>query len=164
MAKAKRTATPVDDDLDWRDDDDVRREASALTGFAADEVRHVADTPTGPVIELTNGRRYVHAVQPDAEGKTGLLLVNPPAPAAQTDADRAQAAPPAVMVVDGRTVFRSSGFPVYVGGEGVDIDDDPAATAEEAGEGPGFAPGASDNLAEHITEPATNPASRERRK
>lgn len=122
MAKSKRTPSPADDDLDWRDDAEVRNEAGRLFGVATHEVARVADTDIGPVMETTSGRRYVHAMKPDAEGKTGLLMVNPPTPAVTPAED--QATPPATVVEGGRTVFRSSGVPVYVGAEGVDVDGD----------------------------------------
>lgn len=160
MAKAKSTL-PTDEELDWRDDDDIRTEAGIIAGIGKDEVRRVADTDHGPVIETTSGRRYVHAVTPDGEGKTGLLMVNPPVPKAIPPADPL----PATMLVDGRTVFRASGFPVYVGPTGVDIDEHPEGDREDA-----MNAGASDDLAErgaagattaeHVAEPDTETRAR----
>ena len=73
--------------------------ASALLGCKIDEVADVSDAPAGTVITTTDGTAYVNASEPDAEGKTGLMIFEPKHSKA-------------VMTVDGVTTWNE--FPVYV--------------------------------------------------
>ena len=78
-----------------------KREAAALLGVKVSEVAAVDESDGGPVITTTAGTRYVVLAEgaPDAEGKTGLMLL-----AAPSDAP--------VAVTDGLTCWNS--FPLYV--------------------------------------------------
>src|SRR4051794_36136576 len=64
--------------------------ASALIGHPAREIKSVRGTPRGDVIELHDGSQFivVHDDAPDADGKTGLMLLNRRSPALATYAER----------------------------------------------------------------------------
>lgn len=87
-------------------------QAAALLGVKVKEIAAVADSPAGVVITTTDDVGYllVDKRNPDAEGKTGLMLL-----AAPTEQS--------VAVLDGCTQW--NGFPVFVSEDLVD--DEPAA-------------------------------------
>lgn len=76
-------------------------QAAALLGAKVSEIAAVDESDGGPVITTTAGTRYAVLAEgaPDAEGKTGLMLL-----AAPTDSP--------VATVDGITSW--NGFPLHV--------------------------------------------------
>lgn len=93
--------------------------AAALLGIPAREVAEVGNTPAGDVITTRDGVAYVLVPDdtPDAEGKTGLMLLA--APSEQS-----------VYVEDlGAGATRSwwNGFPLFASDELLDVDVDPDA-------------------------------------
>lgn len=93
--------------------------AAKLLDCKESEVASVADAPAGLVIATTDGTGYVLVPddQPDAEGKTGLMLLSAPSEKP-------------VAVVDGCTLWNA--FPVYV--SPVPLADEESADAEEVAE------------------------------
>lgn len=91
------------------------REAATLLGAKPAEIAAVDESDGGPVITTTTGTRYAVLAEdaPDAEGKTGLMLL-----AAPSDGP--------VATVDGRTTW--NGFPLHV--PWPDPDHDPAPAVE----------------------------------
>lgn len=77
--------------------------AAALLGVPVREVRDVANSPAGDVITTTDGVAYLIADTPDAEGKTGLMLLAAPSAASLVAGDPEQG-----------TTTAWNGFPVFV--------------------------------------------------
>lgn len=57
-----------------------RTEAAAALGLRENEIADVEDSPAGPVIETTDGVRYVIVPedQPDADGDHGIMFLAAP--------------------------------------------------------------------------------------
>lgn len=58
----------------------LREEAAAALGLRENEIADVEDSPAGPVIETTDGVRYVIVPedQPDADGDHGIMFLAAP--------------------------------------------------------------------------------------
>jgi hypothetical protein len=89
-------------------------EAAALLGIPKREVADVASSPAGDVIRTTDGTAYLVADTPDAEGKTGLMLLAAPSEASLVIGDP-----------DRGTVTLWNGFPVFA--SDALVDEAPAA-------------------------------------
>lgn len=55
-------------------------DGARLLKVPEDEVALVEDSPAGTIVTTTDGARYVHADEPDADGKTGLMFLVAPSP------------------------------------------------------------------------------------
>lgn len=80
------------------------RDAADLLGVPAREIGSIASSPAGDVITTTDGTAYivVPADTPDAEGKTGLMLLAAPSEASLVAGD-----------IERGTITAWNGFPVF---------------------------------------------------
>lgn len=86
-----------------------RAQACTLLGCAARELLAIVGSPAGTLYELADGTTLIDVVEPDADGKTGLMFAHPPA-------------------LPGDRVY-TGGFPVFTPYP----DDDPAGDQAHAG-------------------------------